>query len=44
MPGHALEIFNETDKVEIYHHITSLKLILLITKKYNFIFREEFIR
>ena len=26
MPGHALEIFNETDKVEIYHHINQFEI------------------
>ena len=26
MLGHALEIFNETDKVEIYHHINKFEI------------------
>ena len=26
MPGHALEIFNETDKIEIYHHINQFEI------------------
>ena len=26
MPGHALEIFNETDKVKIYHHINQFEI------------------
>ena len=26
MPGHALEIFNETHKVEIYHHINQFEI------------------
>lgn len=26
MPGHALEIFNETGKVEIYHHINQFEI------------------
>ena len=26
MPGHALEIFNATDKVEIYHHINQFEI------------------
>lgn len=26
MLGHALEIFNETDKVEIYHHINQFEI------------------
>ena len=26
MPGHALEIFNETDKVKTYHHIHQFEI------------------
>ena len=26
MPGHALEILNETGKVEIYHHINQFEI------------------